>query len=189
MQISARNLTMSYKSFGQFSNKDELIKDIKDNFKKQGVEVKDEDLKDIKDNNFYAFSFEISITQISIQGSLNEIANNKGEIKDFLNDFKDFVGKNLNQELAKDLISENGLFGAKNTGKNIAEQILNQAGDDVDKLKLGKAALKDGFDEAFKKFGFNDNYLGLANKTLENALKMIDEQIAKLGENVLSIKA
>lgn len=193
MQISAKNITLSYQAAGSFKSKDEAQKNIKENLKNYGVELNDKELEKLtakgENDSFFALSFEISITEISIQGNLHEIANNRGNIKNFLNDFKDLTLKNLNQELAKDLISENGLFGAKNSGQKIANSILELANNDVDKLKTAKNGLLDGFNEAFKKFGFKDDYMNLANKTLENAFKIIDEQIAKLGENIFNLKA
>ena len=193
MQISARNITLSYQAAASFSSKDEAQKNIKDSLKNYGVNISNEELDKLtakgENDSFFAMSFEISITEISIQGNLNEIANNRGNIKEFLNNFKDLVNDNLDSNSAKNLLLDNAEFGSKNTAKRMAEQILKNANNDVDKLRLGKDGLLSGFNEALKRFNFGDDYMSLANKTLDNAIKMIDEQIAKLGENLLNFKA
>ncbi|MBT0878384.1 MULTISPECIES: hypothetical protein [unclassified Campylobacter] len=193
MQISARNITLSYQAAASFSSKDEAQKNIKDSLKNYGVNLSNEELDKLtakgENDSFFAMSFEISITEISIQGNLNEIANNRGNIKEFLNNFKDLVNDNLDSNSAKNLLLDNAEFGSKNTAKRMAEQILKNANNDANKLRLGKDGLLSGFNEALKRFNFGDDYMSLANKTLDNAIKMIDEQIAKLGENLLNFKA
>lgn len=193
MQISARNITLSYQAAASFSSKDEAQKNIKDSLKNYGVNLSNEELDKLtakgENDSFFAMSFEISITEISIQGNLNEIANNRGNIKEFLNNFKDLVNDNLDNNSAKNLLLDNAEFGSKNTAKRMAEQILKNANNDANKLRLGKDGLLSGFNEALKRFNFGDDYMSLANKTLDNAIKMIDEQIAKLGENLLNFKA
>lgn len=193
MQISARNITLSYQAAASFSSKDEAQKNIKDSLKNYGVNLSNEELDKLtakgENDSFFAMSFEISITEISIQGNLNEIANNRGNIKEFLNNFKDLVNDNLDSNSAKNLLLDNAEFGSKNTAKRMAEQILKNANNDANKLRLGKNGLLSGFNEALKRFNFGDDYMSLANKTLDNAIKMIDEQIAKLGENLLNFKA
>ncbi|MBZ7978839.1 hypothetical protein AVBRAN12654_08605 [Campylobacter sp. RM12654] len=193
MQISARNITLSYQAAASFSSKDEAQKNIKDSLKNYGVNISNEELDKLtakgENDSFFAMSFEISITEISIQGNLNEIANNRGNIKEFLNNFKDLVNDNLDSNSAKNLLLDNAEFGSKNTAKRMAEQILKNANNDANKLRLGKDGLLSGFNEALKRFNFGDDYMSLANKTLDNAIKMIDEQIAKLGENLLNFKA
>ncbi|ULO03290.1 hypothetical protein [Campylobacter sp. RM12651] len=193
MQISARNITLSYQAAASFSSKDEAQKNIKDSLKNYGVNISNEELDKLtakgENDSFFAMSFEISITEISIQGNLNEIANNRGNIKEFLNNFKDLVKDNLDSNSAKNLLLDNAEFGSKNTAKRMAEQILKNANNDANKLRLGKDGLLSGFNEALKRFNFGDDYMSLANKTLDNAIKMIDEQIAKLGENLLNFKA
>ncbi|MBZ7984246.1 hypothetical protein [Campylobacter sp. RM12647] len=193
MQISARNITLSYQAAASFSSKDEAQKNIKDSLKNYGVNISNEELDKLtakgENDSFFAMSFEISITEISIQGNLNEIANNRGNIKEFLNNFKDLVNDNLDSNSAKNLLLDNAEFGSKNTAKRMAEQIIKNANNDANKLRLGKDGLLSGFNEALKRFNFGDDYMSLANKTLDNAIKMIDEQIAKLGENLLNFKA
>ncbi|MBT0880345.1 MULTISPECIES: hypothetical protein [unclassified Campylobacter] len=193
MQISARNITLSYQAAASFSSKDEAQKNIKDSLKNYGVNLSNEELDKLtakgENDSFFAMSFEISITEISIQGNLNEIANNRGNIKEFLNNFKDLVNDNLDSNSAKNLLLDNAEFGSKNTAKRMAEQIIKNANNDANKLRLGKDGLLSGFNEALKRFNFGDDYMSLANKTLDNAIKMIDEQIAKLGENLLNFKA
>lgn len=193
MQISARNITLSYQAAASFSSKDEAQKNIKDSLKNYGVNLSNEELDKLtakgENDSFFAMSFKISITEISIQGNLNEIANNRGNIKEFLNNFKDLVNDNLDSNSAKNLLLDNAEFGSKNTAKRMAEQIIKNANNDANKLRLGKDGLLSGFNEALKRFNFGDDYTSLANKTLDNAIKMIDEQIAKLGENLLNFKA
>lgn len=178
MQISAKNFTLSYSMQGSGKEAKELAKN---NLKSLGIDVEKNDFfKNISDDAFIQQSFEISITEITIQGNLDEIIKNRGNISEFLKDFKDLSKINTD-----DLLGEDGYFGIKNTAKRLSDFVLNNANDDIEKIRDGKKGLLAGFNEASKNLKHTD----LAERSIQRAIQMIDEQIAKMGENILSFKA
>lgn len=202
MQIQASNVTMSFNAQGKIDSKEKAQEFIKDSFKKAGIEVNEKDLNNItgKDisNMFFAQSLQISVTQISIQGSLGELSAHKGDISDFLNNFKNLTTSNLgfnpsklDANKAKELISEDGYWGAKQTAQRISDFVLNAAGDDPKKLQEGRRGILNGFNEAKGLLGknFQGGLSDLANNTIEQAIKAIDEKLQKLGENLLNVNA
>lgn len=168
---------------------------IKDTLKNIGIDLKDDDLskvsgKDIT-NAYLAQSMQMSFTQVGIQANLG----NKAKLGEFLgtlgklgNGFENL--QNLTPDKAKDLMSEDGYWGVNKTAERIAGFVLNGAGDDIEKLKAGREGIIRGFNQAEKMLGgFAKGYGDIANSTLDNALKAIDDKIAELGGKVLDVKA
>lgn len=138
-------------------------------------------------------SFNASMTLLNITGSVGKDGTNAN-----LNDlFKmidlsaiGYSGKPLNalsKNEAADLVSDKGFFGMENTAKRVADFVINGAGDDLEKLKAGKAGVIDGFNQAQKLWG--GKLPEISQKTQELLLKMIDERINELGGNVMSLEA
>lgn len=202
MQIQASNVTIGFNTQGVIDNKEKAQDFIKDSFKKIGIEVSDKDLKNLnsKDisNMFFAQSLQISVTQFSIQGSLSEISAHKDDISSLLSNFQNLNNSTLGFNLssldankARELVSEDGYWGAKQTAQRISDFVLNAAGDDPKKLQEGRRGILNGFNEAKGALGknFKGGLSNLANDTIEQALKAIDEKLQKLGENLLNVNA
>ncbi|MDR3347505.1 MAG: hypothetical protein LBN32_02720 [Helicobacteraceae bacterium] len=81
-------------------------------------------------------------------------------------------------EEAQEVIGENGFYGIAKTSERIAEFVLRGAGDNEELLRAGRQGVIDGFNEAEKLWG--GKLPDISYQTLENALKLIDEQFAKL---------
>ncbi|MBZ7992963.1 hydrogenase-4 component G [Campylobacter sp. RM9333] len=172
---------------------------IKDNLKNIGIDLGDRDLSSIsgKDitNAYIAQSMQISFSQFNTQGSIFSFSKNEMQLNTFLGT----LGKlgdgfenlqNLTPTKAKELISEDGYWGSKQTGDRIAGFVLAGAGDDIEKLKAGREGIMRGFKDADKTLGgFSKGYADIANATIERAVKAIDDKIAELGGNVVDIKA
>lgn len=172
---------------------------IKENLKNIGIDLGDRDLNSVsgKDitNAYLAQSMQLSFSSVSIQSNLAIFGEQQMNISSFTSSLSK-LGKgfehldNLTPAKAKELISEDGYWGAKQTGERIAGFVLAGAGDDIEKLKAGREGIMRGFKQAGNMLGgFKGGYENLANETIENAVKAIDEKIAKLGGNVLDIKA
>lgn len=171
---------------------------VKNTLKNIGIDLGDRDISSIsgKDitNAYLAQSMQISFSQVGIQGNIANFSNQNN-----LNSFLGSLGKlgegfenlnNLTPAKAKELISEDGYWGAKQTGDRIAGFVLAGAGDDIEKLKAGREGIMRGFKEADKTLGgFSKGYANLANETIERAVEAIDKKIAELGGNVVDIKA
>ena len=93
----------------------------------------------------------------------------------------------LSQSEASDLVSENGFFGIANTADRISNFIISAAGDDLQKLEVGKEGMLRGFKEAEKIWG--GELPEISQKTIEKATQAVDKRIAELGGNVLSVQA
>lgn len=88
---------------------------------------------------------------------------------------------------AKDIISEDGFFGVKNTSERVANFVLSGAGDNLEKLQAGREGVVRGFNEAEGLWG--GELPDIAYETQEKALKMIDDRIKELGGNILDSEA
>ena len=84
----------------------------------------------------------------------------------------------LSSDEAKNLVSEEGFFGVKNTSDRVAGFVLNFAGDDLDVLQKGRDGVVQGFEEAKKMFG--GELPDISYKTQERTLALIDEKMNSL---------
>lgn len=107
------------------------------------------------------------------------------EFKDFLKDIG-YSGKpiaELTQDEAKDLVSEDGFFGINKTAQRLSNFVLNGGGDDIDRLRAGRAGIIEGFKQAEAIFG--GELPQISHDTLAKALESIDAKISELGYSVL----
>lgn len=122
------------------------------------------------------------------QASLNS---NQREVLDFLSGKESSNGMSLKnigyegkpiteltQDEAKELVSENGFFGVKQTSDRVANFVFNFAGDDLELLQKGREGIIEGFEEAKKMFG--GELPEISYKTQERTLALIDEKINSL---------
>jgi hypothetical protein len=89
----------------------------------------------------------------------------------------------FSQEEASAMISEDGDFGVKKTAKRLADFVVNGAGDNLDRLRAGREGMLKGFKDAEELWG--GTLPDISYKTLEAALAQIDDQIQKLGGQVV----
>lgn len=80
-----------------------------------------------------------------------------------------------------------GYFGIAQTSTRLADFVINGANGDIDLLRAGKEGIKSGYDEAQRIFG--DELPQISQDTLGKAIETINEQISKLGFNILDIRA
>lgn len=135
---------------------------------------------------FMAFMMESSSLQQSNTFAQNDLLSflNGGVTSDGYNlSSTGYSGKpitTLSQSEAKELISEDGFFGVKQTSERIANFVLNFAGDNLSMLEKGREGVERGFKEAKGILG--DSMAEISYTTQERALQMIDEKIASLKE-------
>ena len=171
-----------------------LHKDEKEVSKKQS-EVSNLSAKEI--SNSYFLQYQKDITQnassnLLAQGGLSfSVPENLSDILSGLD--LAGIGYNgkalgeLSSDEASELVSENGFLGIANTAERIAGFVLNGAGDDVEKLKVGREGVAKGFEDAKKIWG--GELPEISQKTIEKTLEALDKKIAELGGNVLNVSA
>ncbi|RAZ24710.1 hypothetical protein [Campylobacter hyointestinalis] len=169
-----------------FSTKDKSI----DELKQMGA-------KGISTAYFMEFSqqsLSISSNNTAAQSSLMDIlsgASEKG--KEFISSMallSGYSGKDISsmdQNELKDLVSEDGFFGIKQTSERIANFVISGAGDDVNKLQKGFEGMKRGFEEASKLWG--GKLPDISNQTIDKAIQKVASRIEELGANALNINA
>ena len=145
--------------------------------------------------NAQSILFEMNTASMTKNNTLGqsglELKNNQLEVLNFLGGKETeggmslknigYEGKpilELSSDEAKDLVSEEGFFGVKNTSDRVASFVLNFAGDDLDVLQKGRDGVVQGFEEAKKMFG--GELPEISYKTQERTLALIDEKMNSL---------
>jgi hypothetical protein len=139
--------------------------------------------------NANAFTFQST----SIQGNLLKLDDNftkaYDEFKSFLNDIG-YGGKPI-AELSKDeaakLVSEDGIFGVKQTSQRIADFVINGAGGDESRLRAGREGMLQGFKDAEKMWG--GKLPEISQITMQKATQMVDMAMNDLGFSILNKEA
>jgi len=107
------------------------------------------------------------------------------EFKNFLSDIG-YEGKpiaELSQEEASELISEDGIFGVKQTSQRIADFVINGANGDEDLLRAGREGMIQGFKEAQGMWG--EELPEISQKTMQAAIEKVDSVMHELGYSIL----
>lgn len=137
--------------------------------------------------------FEMNAADIT-KGNLfgqSGLTSNQAEVLDFLGGKETLSGMSLKnigyegkpildltQDEAKELVSDDGFFGIKQTSDRVSDFVFAFSGDDISKLEKGREGIVRGFEEANKLFG--GNLPEISYKTQERTLELIDARIAEL---------
>ncbi len=151
-----------------------------------------DELKDIKAQlqaNANAYAFDSAGVQSATQNKPENFLDQYNGFQSFLQDIG-YDGKpiaELSQEEASALVSEDGIFGIKQTSERIAQFVIAGAGGDEDLLRAGREGMLKGFKEA-------ENMLGgqlpdISQKTIQAATEMVDKEMARLGYSILDQEA
>ncbi len=159
---------------------------IKTNFsekisKEEAVELREQITKN---------AHEMMLSSTTIQSSL---ASKKDDFASMYKDFQSFLsaigyeGKpiaELSQSEAAELISEDGIFGIKQTSERIANFVINGAGGDEDRMRAGREGMLLGFKQAEQMWG--GALPEISQKTMEKAIEMVDKAMHDLGFSILN---
>jgi len=138
-------------------------------------------------------SLAMAFNSTAIQGAFSKSENN------FEQDYKDFqsflneVGYNgkpiaeLSRDEAAELVSEDGIFGIKQTSERIANFVINGAAGDEDRLRAGREGMLRGFAEAQKMWG--GELPEISQKTMAKAIEMVDTAMHDLGFSIINEEA
>ena len=89
----------------------------------------------------------------------------------------------LSQDEAKALVAEDGFFGIAKTSERISNFVINGAGEDLEKLQVGRKGMLQGFKEAEELWG--GKLPEISYTTMQIALEKVDARINELGGSVL----
>lgn len=84
-------------------------------------------------------------------------------------------------------IFEEGYWGTKQTSDRLANFVINGAGDNLEKMRMGREGIIRGFKEAEKLWG--GKLPEISYTTLDKALAKIDERIHSYGQPVIDLAA
>ena len=123
-------------------------------------------------------------------------ANTLNTKDDFASQYKDFQsflsdigyeGKpiaELSQNEAAELVSEDGLFGIKQTSQRIANFVINGAAGNEDMMRAGREGMLQGFKDAEAMWG--GELPEISQKTMQAAIEMVDKAMAEAGYSILN---
>lgn len=153
--------------------------------------TKDE-LKDIKAQlqaNANSYAFDSAGVQNGVQNKSESFLNQYNGFQSFLQDIG-YSGKpigELSQSEASALVSEDGIFGVKQTSERIAQFVIAGAGGDEDLLRAGREGMLRGFQEASDMLG--TGLADISKETMKTATEMVDKEMARLGYSILDQEA
>ncbi|MEA1981979.1 MAG: hypothetical protein U9N39_00395 [Campylobacterota bacterium] len=134
-----------------------------------------------------------ALKSANIQGNLvTEEVDFSETYKDFQSFLKDigYEGKpiaQISQEEAAALVSEDGMFGIKQTSERIANFVINGAGGDEDRLRAGREGMLQGFKMAEDMWG--GELPEISQKTMQAAIEMVDKEMYEQGYSILNQEA
>lgn len=139
--------------------------------------------------NASAFTFDSTSLQNNLLKLDSNFTKTNDEFKSFLKDIG-YGGKPI-AELSKDeaakLVSEDGIFGIKQTSQRIADFVINGAGGDESRLRAGREGMLEGFKQAEKMWG--GKLPEISQITMQKATEMVDMAMNDLGFSILNKEA
>jgi hypothetical protein len=127
--------------------------------------------------------------QSSVTNSDDAFAKDYKGFQSFLQDIG-YTGKpiaELSKEEASSLVSEDGIFGIKQTSERIADFVINGAAGDEKLLRAGREGMIQGFKEAEKMWG--SKLPEISQKTMQAAIEKVDKTMHDLGYSILDKEA
>jgi len=148
-----------------------------------------QDLKRQVMENANAFAFNSTKAQMGIMNPQDQSAKDVQDFQSFLKDIG-YNGKPI-AELSKDeaakLVSEDGIFGVKQTSERIAQFVIAGAGGDEKMLRAGREGMLQGFKDAEKAWG--SKLPDISQQTMQKATEMVDKAMSDLGFSIIDKEA
>ena len=124
--------------------------------------------------------------QANVTNPQDDFTKNYEQFQSFLNDIG-YAGKpiaELSQDEATALISEDGIFGIKQTSERIANFVIDGSGGDEDRMRAGREGMLQGFKDAEAMWG--GELPEISQKTMQAATEMVDKAMQALGYSILN---
>jgi hypothetical protein len=151
--------------------------------------ISQDEVKEIKEQlakNANAMAFNSASVQATFVGSQDNFAQDYQDFQDFLQGVG-YEGKpiaELSKEEAAQLVSEDGIFGIKQTSERIANFVINGAGGDEKLLREGREGMLQGFKEAEEMWG--GELPDISQQTIAKATEMVDKAMHDLGFSIIN---
>jgi len=161
-------------------------KEIKVNFSEKISKDEAMELRTQIRDNANAIMFNSTSIQKNILTPQEQFAKDYEDFQSFLNGVG-YEGKpiaELSQDEAAELVSEDGLFGIKQTSERIANFVINGAGGDEDRMRAGREGMLLGFAQAEQMWG--GELPEISQKTMQAAIEMVDKAMYDLGFSILN---
>lgn len=139
--------------------------------------------------NANAFALKSTNIQSNLANPADQFAKDYQDFQTFLGDIG-YKGKpiaELSKDEAAELVSEDGIFGIKQTSERIAQFVIAGAGGDEKLLRAGREGMLQGFKDAEKMWG--DKLPDISQKTMQKATELVDKAMSDLGFSVLDTEA
>ena len=89
----------------------------------------------------------------------------------------------LSQDEAAQLVSEDGIFGVKQTSERMANFVINGANGDEELMRAGREGMLQGYKEAEAMWG--GELPEISQETMKKALEIVDKAMYDLGFSIL----
>ena len=135
--------------------------------------------------NSNAYTFNSTSIQSNIAGGVDKVPNEHQDFQNFLKDIG-YDGKSISElspKEASSLVSEDGIFGIKQTSERIANFVINGANGNEDLLRAGRKGMLQGFKDAQSAFG--SKLPDISQKTMQKAVELVDKAMHNLGFSIL----
>jgi hypothetical protein len=139
--------------------------------------------------NAHAYTFKSTSVQNNIMTQEDKFTQAYEEFQSFLGSIG-YEGKpiaELSQDEAAELVSEDGLFGVKQTSERIANFVINGSGGDEDRMRAGREGMLQGFKEAEEMWG--GKLPEISQQTMQAAIEMVDKAMYEAGYSILNQEA
>ena len=123
--------------------------------------------------------------QVKASSNIGDFSSEYDSFQNFLSDIG-YDGKpiaELSQEEATQLVSEDGIFGVKQTSERIANFVINGANGDEDLMRAGREGMLQGFKEAEAMWG--GELPEISQETMQKAIEMVDKAMHDLGFSII----
>ena len=136
--------------------------------------------------NANAMMMKSTTIQANALDGKNDFESQYKDFQSFLNDVG-YEGKpiaSLSQNEAAELVSEDGLFGIKQTSERIANFVINGSNGNEEMMRAGREGMIQGFKEAEAMWG--GELPEISQKTMQAAIEMVDQAMAESGFSILN---
>ncbi len=160
-------------------------KEIKTNFSEKISQEEAMELRTQITENANAMMLNSTTIQANILIPQDQFAQDYKDFQSFLSSIG-YDGKpiaELSQDEAAELVSEDGLFGIKQTSERIASFVINGAGGDEDRMRAGREGMLLGFAQAEEMWG--GELPEISQQTMQAALEMVDKAMNDAGYSIL----
>ena len=161
-------------------------KNIKTNFTEKISKDEALELKAQITQNANDMMLKSTTIQANIANPQDDFTKNYESFQSFLGDIG-YEGKpiaELSQDEAAELISEDGIFGIRQTSERIANFVIDGSGGDEDRLRAGREGMLQGFKDAEDMWG--GELPEISQKTMQAATEMVDKAMHNLGYSILN---